>query len=185
MHCKEVECLLVKRSMIFSVIMKQLKRTDSSSEMLGSSCLMALSEQLLLYKNVLSSWKRSCSELHCLFSRYWLCTLSKDLQHLRFVRNRTDFHRTKMFVFSCRSGTKDERTPKAESIQVGCSDHCQARRPKFSLSWRSSHYGLVEKLHLKLHFAVLKILSGAKYPGVMLLGQPHPVLNLWKSACPI
>lgn len=44
MHCEEVECLLVKRSMIFSVIMKQLKRTDSSSEMLGSSCLMALSK---------------------------------------------------------------------------------------------------------------------------------------------
>lgn len=41
MHRKEVECLLVKSLMSFSVI-KQLKRTDSCIEMPGTSCLAAL-----------------------------------------------------------------------------------------------------------------------------------------------
>lgn len=26
--------------------------------------------------------------------------------------------------------------------------------------------------------------SGVKYPAVILLGQPHPVLNLWKPCLP-
>lgn len=30
----------------------------------------------------------------------------------------------KMFVFSCRSGAKDERTPKPHSVQGKCSGHC-------------------------------------------------------------
>lgn len=40
-----------------------------------------------------------------------------SLPDRRFVLGRTDFHKIKMFIFSCRSGAERERTPKPHSVQ--------------------------------------------------------------------
>lgn len=55
-----------------------------------------------------------------------------------------------------------------------------ARRPKFSLSWRSSCYELVGALHHSQAFQ-----SGTEYLAVVLLGQACCIPSLWNSACPI
>lgn len=47
-----------------------------------------------------------------------------NLPNTRFVLGRTDFHKIKIFVLSCRSGAKVERTPKPCSVQGKCNGHC-------------------------------------------------------------
>lgn len=184
---------VVEGSMIFSVMMKRVIRRAGSSEMQGSSCLFqnsyfftktsALCEKEVAVNFIASFWGVGFVRYPKIFS----------LPNLGFVKNRTDSHRTKMFVFSYRSVTKDEGNSQTWEHSgwmqwplLGTWGLCWRRGDLSSsrghpliMDWegRSSVWNGV------CHSRVFE--SGVKYPAGMLVGQPHPVVDLCEPACPI